>query len=212
MRRLTSILTILATAVAFGSASAAFNRNNLSLNFTAGEAVNMSSGARGDLFPNGFAASADMLYRLNDHVSLMPVSLLWHNYSYRQHDNMVTQNVVNNLPADVSKDPEQELNIRANASGVGYLPGLRLESAGDRMFNVFGQVGLGVYRYDETFKVFNIDQSMNETSFATRVAAGIDYKVADRADAQLSTGYFHTNTNQARSNLIDFNLGVRYLF
>jgi len=212
MRRLTMLITILATIVAFSTASAAYHNDRLSVNLTAGAVANVSSGDRADLFPSGFAATGDLYYKMNEHVSLMPVSLVWHVYSYDQNVNSVTNGVVNSLPADISDTPPSVLDVEGSAWGVGLLPGLYFESGGDHRFNVLGQVGIGAYRYEETFTVFEIDRSVNETGFASRVAAGIDYRLADRANMRLSTGYFYTNTDQARDNMLDFNVGVKYMF
>jgi opacity protein-like surface antigen len=141
----------------------------------------------------------------------VPVSFRVQRYDFNKDNPKLLEGLVNNLPEVLEMNPNA-WQVSGNALGLAYLPGVYLTTARDWPVNLFGQVGMGFYHYNEALEVYNFETDSAENDFATRFGGGLEANATDRLAVQTRVDYLWTDTNQARRNLVGITGGLTYHF
>ena len=212
MRSIIYPLTLFALAVSVNLASAEVLENNFSIGMRIGATVNTSSGGRAELFPYTATFEGDLCYMVTEKIGLIPVSIVLQKYNFDDDKPELLKDHVEGLPQNIQDMNPRAWKVDGSAWGVAYLPGIHFTTAWDWPVNFFGQIGAGIYHYDESLEVFNFDSDVSKNEFASRFAGGIEIYATDRASVQLKADYIWTNTDHARDNLLGITGGITYLF
>lgn len=213
MRKLTAIITALALMLCFGAVQAqsmALDRN-MNLDFRLGGTFNATDGTRGDLYPSAFTFGGDLTYMLNPNLGIVPVSIQWDVYSFDDDLEPTVNQLIPDVPATLPGDPDT-WPTAGDAFGFAYTPGLYFTTSSDRPVDFFGQVGAGLYHYNEDLEILQNEENYESTDFSLYLSGGLDYVVSDLVALTGQARYMWVDTDQSRDQLVGFTGGLKLMF
>ncbi|HUU26694.1 MAG TPA: hypothetical protein VM123_02690 [archaeon] len=209
MFRYSSLAWVLALSIILSSSSVQGSgvTGEWTFDIAAGPGFTIAPQKASDLYKHSFVVTGDLIYMLNKHVGLIPASFAFRKYDFNQDNALVEET---DLTQNVAGNP---LTFPREASGWGlaYTPGLRIISGGERLIG-FGQVGFGVYRYDEKLEVFNFGETKTSTDFAMLLCGGIEKPLTERTAFIGQACYNLVAASKENTSFLDVLGGLKYYF
>jgi hypothetical protein len=238
MRRFVCVLALVLVSV---SVARAYDDDvdRLSVRAQVGVAMNTGVAQGYDYLNTAAAFSADFQYRVTKNISLVPASMSFFFYSgaesngnnYYGSDNtsLVRGSGSENRLAWVEPGIYSPFYYPDYYYGGGYYgyrnyspptlawamsmtPGLKLQTSGRNLFNLYAQFGAGVYHHNQNASSYYGVGRLHKTSPAARAETGAEVIVSENVNLLIGGGYMWIGNNPAYNGMVNINMGVRLGF
>jgi len=98
------------------------------------------------------------------------------------------------------------------AWAIAMTPGIKFQTHGGNLFNLYTQFGAGVYHHNQNSSSYYGVGSLHRTSPAARFESGVEVIVKQNVNLLIGGGYMWIGNNPAYNGLVNLNLGVRLGF